>query len=873
MSRCDVVIPVKNGSWWLERCLHHLFLSTKQADLGKVLVLDDDSSPLQASRIADLCKLHEGVELIRSEVPLGFGGACNLAMRSTSANYVCLLNSDCLLTPSALRKLIRACKDDPRIGLACPPSNNSPLLTLPLSPGLSFIEMNELCEKAACGLPPEEIAIDVCTVVGHCLVVTKECWQRVGEFSSEWSSGYGEESDYHMRAAELGFRGVAVTDTYVFHFGGGTFRRLKAVEQLKRRNHKAFMEKWGAAYQELKSRSDKREPIATITARLETIPKRAQEADVLFILPGLNAGVGGLQVVIDLCNALTLRGISAHCLILSPEPMDPNESYPDSIYCGLWWARDGCEALMMDGPRPRLVVATLFTTVPLARALADAHGVPWINFVQGYEALFEDGRYYGEVVDAFALSARLVVTSDWLGERSRQHAPHAALRHAPLGVEPELFHPDPSLRTIEAGLRVRVAIFIRTARDKGQGVLLDVVRHLLERDEIEITLFFPSTYTLPGAWSSHERLRQVEAPLPRESIADELRRCQILIDASPFEGFGLLPLEAMACGATVVAADSGGVRQYIDDGGNGVIVERVNQPEVYVDIVMELVHDPSRLADLRRAAAEEGLRWHPSRMIDAWAAIVREPHDPSEYRSKVTFPPIVGDTTRRHIEDHDLIAWLRPEMQARLLGAFERSSGPTLRIDLADVASANPAAEWSRRSKALRVRAHDVVRLDLGIGFDRPVDSVAWLDVTGPGVVVELRGEGPGTEVLLRPGPNRLVVSLPRLAGVVRMKLPPCSGGFMLRRLEIRSIEALREPSDRRPRAHPDEGPGTGAERFAYYQENEHLLRVAVGESRSSGALPGYQKTRWYPAFLRIKHWIPVPLRELGRTVLLARDR
>ena len=47
--------------------------------------------------------------------------------------------------------MMEACEADASIGLVTPPSNNSPNLTLPLLPGRSFLDMNELAERAMRG--------------------------------------------------------------------------------------------------------------------------------------------------------------------------------------------------------------------------------------------------------------------------------------------------------------------------------------------------------------------------------------------------------------------------------------------------------------------------------------------------------------------------------------------------------------------------------------------------------------------------------------------------------------------------------------------------------------------------------------------------
>lgn len=87
-------------------------------------------------------------------------------------------------------------------------------------------------------------------------------------------------------------------------------------------------------------------------------------------------------------------------------------------------------------------------------------------------------------------------------------------------------------------------------------------------------------------------------PVARERLADYYRAADVCVVPSHNESFGLVALEAQACGTPVVAAAVGGLTTAVADGVSGVLV-RGHDPRDYARAVAALVQDPvmrSRLA-------------------------------------------------------------------------------------------------------------------------------------------------------------------------------------------------------------------------------------------------------------------------------------
>jgi glycosyltransferase involved in cell wall biosynthesis len=90
----------------------------------------------------------------------------------------------------------------------------------------------------------------------------------------------------------------------------------------------------------------------------------------------------------------------------------------------------------------------------------------------------------------------------------------------------------------------------------------------------------------------------IRVGLTTEALVNEYASAAFCVYAPHDEPFGLVPLEAMACGTAVVAVDEGGVRESVVHGRTGVLVSR--DAQAFAKAIGALWHDPSRAAELGR---------------------------------------------------------------------------------------------------------------------------------------------------------------------------------------------------------------------------------------------------------------------------------
>lgn len=108
-------------------------------------------------------------------------------------------------------------------------------------------------------------------------------------------------------------------------------------------------------------------------------------------------------------------------------------------------------------------------------------------------------------------------------------------------------------------------------------------------------------HRLASSLGVSDQVRFVD-PQPHHLLSTYYRAADVVIVPSRSESFGLVALEAAACGTPVVAAPVGGLRTLIDHGQTGFLVEE-NDPAAYAAYVRKLLSDPALAARCAQAAA------------------------------------------------------------------------------------------------------------------------------------------------------------------------------------------------------------------------------------------------------------------------------
>lgn len=189
-------------------------------------------------------------------------------------------------------------------------------------------------------------------------------------------------------------------------------------------------------------------------------------------------------------------------------------------------------------------------------------------------------------------------------------------RVAPCGYDASLFRPmDQEQARRALGLTApHVVLFVgRMEKIKGIDILLRAVAMLEEREEVEVLLVGggeqdPERHKLAALARElglESRLRFV-GRVPQEELPAYYNAADVCVAPSFYETFGMVALEAMACGTPVIAARVGGLQSTVQDGASGFLVPW-HCPEPYAER-LETVLGNVVLRRRLAAGAEEAAR-------------------------------------------------------------------------------------------------------------------------------------------------------------------------------------------------------------------------------------------------------------------------
>jgi glycosyltransferase involved in cell wall biosynthesis len=593
-------------------------------------LVDDGSDDDTRQYLVDFAKEHQ-CALLRNDQAQGYTLAANQGLRQSSAEFVILLNSDTMVTPSWVDRMVTCAQSDSKIGLVGPLSNAATYQSIPeiivdgdwannlLPLNVSVAQMGEWVENKSRRLYPEMKFLN-----GFCLMIRHQVIDQIGFFDEEnFGVGYGEENDYCLSARQAGWKLALADDTYVFHAQSRSYNQERrqilserANTTLAHKHGQLIIDEGTAECRENRILKGIRSHSRYVIEREELLQqgiKYFANHRVLFVLPIWVSG-GGANLIMLTAQAMRRMGVDAQIMNLHAHRPSFESSYPN---LNIPIVYGDIEDIPNIAFHYDAVVATFNPTVSwIAPILKRRPDLKVGYYIQDYEPFFykPDTDGYQKAADSYTLIPNLIrcVITQWIYDQILHY--HGTPSHI-IGAsfDTDLFWPRPRHDPIWPDRPLRIAAMIRPHSERrSPKMTMEIMQqaYKLYGSRLEFKLFGckpsdPGFSSLPQDFPWH-----LAGELRPTQVAYLLNEVDIFIDFSEYQAFGLTAMEAMSCGVASIVPEEGGTNTYAKHEENCLVVN-THDKSACLKSLQRLIEDHTLRQNLQKNAIHSVNNFYP----------------------------------------------------------------------------------------------------------------------------------------------------------------------------------------------------------------------------------------------------------------------
>jgi GT2 family glycosyltransferase len=617
----DVVVCVHNALDDVRRCLESVLSNTYPPYR---LIIVDDGSNLETQEYLEQLITGQPALLIRNDTATGYTKAANSGMRASNADLVVLLNSDTIVSANWLDRLVECANSAQEIGLVGPLSNTASWQSVPNI-------MNSSGDWAENSLPEGWNASDYAMAVasisskiyprvgfvnGFCILIKRKLIEEIGLFDEEtFGTGYGEENDYCLRATEKNWQLAIADDCYIYHAQSKSYSHQRRADLVKLANksltlkhgqekidRNLFMTQQHPALDYVRNRLV---DVETLFALKAASTRRFEGKRVLFLLPAGTSGGGGNIVLLEAAHMRKL-GVDVWIANLETHRHLFEACHSDNEVPVLYF--DSPDALKEVASDFDAVIATLYLTVFWMVPLEKLERRPRLGYyIQDFEPDFFDINSTARqaAIESYKIISdiNLFTKTRWNQRQLEEKIGVSADIVGP-SVDIDGFHPADIIRPDGDVVRILAMVRFSTPR-RSPAMTMKVLKRVSAYfgPRVNVRTFGSISYDTDILGKSNDFQHVNLGEIDSHSVAVALSQTDIFIDCSHFQAMGLTAMEAMASGVAVIGPITGGLREVITSGRNGILVDTNNEDQI-VAAIIGLVEDDGLRRQMQRNALE-----------------------------------------------------------------------------------------------------------------------------------------------------------------------------------------------------------------------------------------------------------------------------
>ena len=319
---------------------------------------------------------------------------------------------------------------------------------------------------------------------------------------------------------------------------------------------------------------------------------------------------GGSKIILEYANRLSEKGHKINIVTYDEKPTW--YSLSDKVNFIRVPNDDDIENYI---PKSDVVVPTSWKCI---RKAVESKKGPVAFFEQGGSHLFElnklSDRKREVVADRMKLSPFIYTVSQYSADKIKEiYGKDSSIIYNAL--EASVFYPREKER--EAKDSSITIVGSDDFKFKNVGEILEVIRDLKEKYPIKLNWI---TQTKPKI---NEEGKDAIVNPPQKVIGEVLRETDIYICNSEYESFGLPTLEAMTCGAAVITTDTGGMRDFVVDGENALVINHHDKDDMK-EKIERLIKDKELIHRIAKNGMETASRFNWDNSISDMEKYFRE---------------------------------------------------------------------------------------------------------------------------------------------------------------------------------------------------------------------------------------------------------
>lgn len=560
----NIVLPVFNSINLTSECIDAVLKNTYWP--FHLTIVDDASDEMTNQVLQQYADTNpEKITLLTNRKNKGFAASVNRGIKEfeLSTKYTVLLNSDVLVTPYWLTKMVVALNSNPRNKIVNPITNNTSVINVNMSPGFSYQAMNDALEKVSARNYPEIMP------TGFCFLMPNSLFSAIGYFDESYQN-FGEETDFWMRTLTYSdgktferWRAVLADDAYVFHQRGASYESLgeEIHKGLRKTASERFQKQW-PVWPVWKKNFNIPKTMAPLRKAFSASLLKDKGTPICFVTHSVES-CGGMHFIADIVNLINKNGGDARVALIKRDDKKPAEPAAE-LQCSPMHFDNSDDFLSFFRIRmfdKGIVVAATSELAPVVAELAENNPriVPVLH-VQSYEpALVTDSVEAEKLKANFNIIPTVISSSHWI----TKELPKPPLATINPGIDRKLFYKGDRNKGDE---RPTVLIALNGAYPfKGSNRGVDLALNLLglakhHRKDIRVMAY--GAYSIAGVSNV-----MCLGAIPRTRIASLLaNEVDVFVDPAHNHSYGMPALEAIACGSLVMGWDNKGIREYLPKG-------------------------------------------------------------------------------------------------------------------------------------------------------------------------------------------------------------------------------------------------------------------------------------------------------------------